>query len=85
MCGSLLSQAEWIYYGFISSKFTENKFLIQVRNLRKLDSESYEYLIWLSRRYKWVFVHGDVLKEGVEKWKRPSTYKMKNYLNKILK
>ena len=82
--GTLQDDAEWIYYGFICGKFTKNEFLIHVRNLRKRDTEAYEYLIWLSRRHKWVFVQGDVLKEGVEKWKRPHMYKMKNYLKQIL-
>jgi len=80
----MLDRAEEIYYGILSGKYTPHEFLVYARNLKRLDPESYEYLRWLAKRYRWVFVRGDVLRPGVEKWKRPMIMRFKNYISNLL-
>ena len=82
--GTLQSEAEWIYYGFISGKFTPHETLLHARFLQQRDPESYEYLKWLGKRYMWPFVHGDVLKPNAEKWNRPRIYKTRGAIGKLL-
>ena len=82
--GTLLDEAEWIYYGFISHKFTTNEFMHHARNLKFRDPESYEYLIWLGKRWMWPFVKGDILRENVEKWHRLRIYQTKKKIASLL-
>ena len=84
VCGTLLCEAERCYYGYISGKYTEHEFLIYARHIRRLDTESYDYLKWLGARWIWVFVQGDVLKPGVEKWKRVRLFRVRNKLKELL-
>ena len=83
--GTLLSEAERSYYGYISGKFTLNEFKIYARHIKSADSEAFGYLKWLAAREKWVFVQGDVLRPGVEKWKRPRLWQVRKLLMRVLR
>ena len=82
--GTLLDDAERIYYGFISHKFTTNEFMHHARNLKCRDPESYEYLIWLGKRWMWPFVQGDILRPNVEKWHRIRIFQTKKKIANLL-
>ena len=58
--------------------------MCHTRFLKMRDPEAYEYLIWLSKRFVWPFVHGDVLKPGVEKWRRCRIWKTRKRLFDML-
>ena len=80
----MLPDAEWIYYGYISYKFLAHEFKIYANWLKMNDSEAYEYLQWLAKRHRWPFVHGDVLQEGIEKWKYFRLHKARARLANML-
>ena len=83
--GTLLSESERCYYGYISGKFTLYEFKIYARHIKSADTEAFGYLKWLAAREKWVFVQGDVLHPGVEKWKRPRLWQARKILMRVLR
>lgn len=76
--------AEQVYYAYISTKYTQHEFLLLTRWIERHDTEAHEYLTWLCMRFKWPFVHGDVLRPGQTKWKRPRLTCTRRNLAKLL-